>query len=228
MRIRMMLIALAAMGVLLCACHSTHTKEDTNKEDACAGNNEPADNADANNESKSPEDEEFCLLPPDARPEGLAGKIAVGDTPPDFKLKDPNTGKEVMLSSLKGKTVLLFFWASWCPYCKKAFSADGPMNALTNDAVKPDSGLIIINVGTDVDDTEVSQEAFLKTNGVKSISTHDDDGLEKKYGVLGIPTAVVIGREGKIITFGSYRPKEYREPLLEYLKQECVSNPEGS
>ena len=223
------------MAFLLCACHSTKADKDSaeNKagNEASAPENKAADNkpVESSEVSNEPDNEEFCLLPPEARPADLNDKIEVGQVAPDFQLKDPATGKDVKLSDYRGKTVLLFFWASWCPYCKMAFAPKGSMNKLTREiADDPDSNLVVINVGSDVDDTVDNQEAFLKTNEVSAISTHDDGSkLESTYGILGVPTCVVIGREGKILTFGSYRKSKYSDPLLEYLRQECINKPEG-
>jgi peroxiredoxin len=224
MRTRTIFLSLAVVALLLSACKSTASGNQPAKGDNTANSN-AADNSELDNN----DEDEYCLLPPDARPDDMADKITIGDEAPDFKLNDPHSGKQVALADLRGKTVLLFFWASWCPYCKTALKPEGPMNDLIADAAKDGSGLTVINIGTSTDDNASSQKAFLKTNDVKAISTHDEGGkLEKTYGVLGVPTAVVIGKEGKILTYGSYQNKEYRKLLLEYLRQECVSNPEGS
>lgn len=233
---RLQLFALAGVLSLLCACHSTHKDHDNSKVDNSAANeestppdnNEPA-NTEPANEVSDPDNEEFCLLPPEARPQDLNDKIEVGQVAPDFKLNDPKTGEEVKLSFYRGKTVLLFFWASWCPYCKMAYKPKGSMNKLSQEVVDAnDPGLVLINIGTSIDDTAETQEAFFKSNEVKAISTHDEGNkLESTYGILGVPTCVVIGKDGKILTFGSYRVGKYSQQLLEYVRQECIEKPEG-
>lgn len=237
MRIHASLIALALAGAVLAGCHTTQGKADNQP----AANNAKSENKPA--ENKPPENkpdntakadnnkgDEFCLLPPEARPGDLNGKIAVGDQAPDFTLKDPKSGKQVKLSSFRGKTVLLFFWASWCPYCKAAFGHNGSMNLLTNDvAADADSSLVVIDIGTGSDDTAAKQQAFLKAKEINTVSTYDKDSkVEGLYGIRGVPTAVVLDKDGKVLTFGSYRPDEYAKPLIEYLRQSCIENPEGS
>lgn len=168
---------------------------------------------------------EFCLLPPRAQDGDLSSSLKTGEMAPDFNLVDSQTGEDVKLSDYRGKTVLLFFWASWCPTCKMACRKRGSlwkmMNVIDDN---PDSNVMILGVGTGTDDNPDTQNAFLETNGCTWVSTHDgSNDVEGEYGVLGVPTCVVVGSDGKILTFGRYE-RDYRDSVLEYLKQSCVQD----
>ncbi|MCA8916672.1 MAG: TlpA family protein disulfide reductase [Planctomycetes bacterium] len=234
MRTRFMLSLIAVVLLVVAGCHSTGSEGDggaANKE--TVGENKPAENTADNSTKEQPKEEpkedEFCLLPPEPQDEELAGKIEVGQDAIDFAMTDSLTGKEFKISDFKGKTVLLFFWASWCPYCKMAFRAKGSLNKFWKELDSTSSAsLVIIGIGTGTDDTDENQKAFLKTNEATFLSMHDGNRkIEQAYGVLGMPTCVVIGREGKILTYGSYRYSDYSDKLLEYLRQSCIQNPES-
>ena len=70
---------------------------------------------------------------------------------PEFSLKDIN-GREFTLSSLKGKVILLNFWATWCPPCKEEMPA---FNRLYNDMKS--HGLVVIAISTDKSMKEVKK-----------------------------------------------------------------------
>ncbi|MCC7509123.1 MAG: TlpA family protein disulfide reductase [Planctomycetes bacterium] len=236
MQYRLWLIPVAVLCVLFLVAGCRNTKAKGNSEsNACSGevtkpeNKPPENKAPENKEPEiDPETGEVCLLPPAALPDDLGGLLKVGETPPEITLTDTRTGKEVKLSAMKGKTVLLFFWASWCPTCKMACRKNGSLWKMMKVIDEsPDSNVMILGIGTGSDDNADSQKAFLDSNECTWTSTFDaGNKVEEKYGVLGVPTAVVVGSDGKILTFGRYE-RDWRDRLLEYLKQECVQKPEG-
>jgi len=116
---------------------------------------------------------------------------SVGAKAPDFTLKDIS-GKEVSLSSFKGKPVLLNFWATWCPYCRRERAH---LNALYKDY--RDKGLIILSVSTDQSADRV--KAFLKDTPAEFIVLSDSSGAAATlYSVGGLPTSYLIDRGGVI------------------------------
>lgn len=216
--------------LMLAGCKNTHKR---NSPQANGETTQPKTNTDkpANTTDKpkdpqpepEPENGDVCLLPPAAQASDLGGLLKTGAAPPEIALTDTRTGKSVKLSDFKGKTVLLFFWASWCPTCKMACRKNGSLWKLMKVIdTEASSQVLILGVGTGSDDNPDSQNAFLDSNECTWISTHDaGNKVEDAYGVLGVPTAVVIGKDGNVLTFGRYERK-WRDDLLEYLKQECV------
>src|SRR5690349_1339226 len=124
----------------------------------------------------------ILTCPADAKPANL-----------DFTLKDVE-GKDVSLQSLKGKVVLLDFWATWCGPCK----VEIPHFIEFQQKYGP-RGLQV--VGISVDDTAEKLEPYvrdMKMNyPVLQGLNHDD--VQDAYGpILGIPVSVLISREGKV------------------------------
>lgn len=114
-----------------------------------------------------------------------------GKSAPDFTLADLS-GKEVTLSSFKGKAVLLNFWATWCPYCRKERAH---LDALSREY--RDKGLIILSVATDHSVSTV--KSFMKKTPVDFIVLSDSKGsVSSEYGVSGFPTSFLIDSNGMI------------------------------
>src|SRR5262245_14348521 len=87
----------------------------------------------------------------------VAGAAASGDRAPDFTLRDTK-GNTVKLSSLRGKVVVLDFWASWCGPCKKELPALAGLSKKWAQAGKP---VAVVTVNIDKD--RANAEKFLTT-----------------------------------------------------------------
>ncbi len=204
------------------------TESSSGKTESGTGKTDPGTGSTGKASVVDPETGEICLLPPEPVEDDLSGKLTVGKPAPDFALTDARSGNTVKLADYKGKTVMLFFWASWCPTCKMACRSGGSLNNFWKVMEEtPDSQVAIVGIGSGTDDNAGSQKAFLDTHSAPWASAFDDgNSVERKYGVRGVPTVVVVGKDGTVLTYGRYERK-YRDDLLEYLKQECTMKPEG-
>lgn len=122
---------------------------------------------------------------------GTPGLLSLGTSAPDWTLKTP-TGDDVKLSSLKGKVVVMDFWATWCPPCKKAM----PMVQKLHEKFGKDNvqvyGLSTWERGGD-------PAKFMADNKYSYGLLVKSDDVAKAYKVTGIPTFYVIGKDGKIL-----------------------------
>lgn len=120
-----------------------------------------------------------------------SGLIGVGETAPDWALKDAQ-GKVHRLSDYKGKVVVLDFWATWCGPCKKAM----PSVQKVHEKFK-DKGVVVIGVATWEKDGDPA--AYMKEKGFNYNLLLKGDDVAKSYRVKGIPTFYIIGGDGKVV-----------------------------
>ena len=112
---------------------------------------------------------------------------------PDFTLNTID-GKEAKLSAQQGKVVLLDFWATWCPPCRKALPH---VQKLSADKELAEKGLVVwaVNVG----ETKEKANAFLEKNAYTfAVPLDATKDAMKAYGISGIPTQIVVGKDGKV------------------------------
>ncbi len=122
--------------------------------------------------------------------------VKPGTPAPDFKMKTPE-GKTIQLSKYaKGKTVVLDFWASWCPDCRK----DAPEVVRMYEAYRQYGVEFIgISMDTDVEAWKKAIEKFgIKYPQVSELKKFKETDIAKAYGVNWIPSMVVIGEDGKV------------------------------
>jgi len=120
---------------------------------------------------------------------------AVGSQAPDFTLKVARgKGKMVQLSSLKGKAVLVNFWATYCGPCK----IEMPWLVELQTKYGPE-GLQIIGVSMD-DEDEKAVDAFARKMGVNYPVLMGTEHVADLYGGIdGLPMSFFVDREGKIV-----------------------------
>jgi len=135
-------------------------------------------------------------------PEGGAGAAIPGaSTGPaaDFTLPDLDD-RPVTLGQFLGKTpVLLVFWATWCPECKAAIPE---INSLTTGPLAEKLQIF----GLDYRETREKVALAVKSRGIRYPVLLDERGqAARAYGIVGIPTYVLIDRRGNVA---------YREHVL--------------
>lgn len=133
-----------------------------------------------------------------------------GQAAPEFNL--PGRANPVKLSDFKGKTVYLDFWASWCGPCRQSFPWMNDMQSRYGD-----KGLQI--VGVNVDQNSNDAKAFLKGNPASFEVAFDAEGkTPASYGIMGMPTSILIGPDGKVLLTHSGFRSEEREELERLIK----------
>ena len=125
-------------------------------------------------------------------------KTSVGVEAPDFTMNDPED-KPVKLSSLRGKVVMIDFWASWCAPCRQ----ENP-NVVKLYNQYHAKGFEIIGVSLDKDKTNWIQA--IKDDQLSWIHVSDlqywQNAVARLYGVNAIPQTYLLDKDGKIIAKG--------------------------
>jgi peroxiredoxin len=115
----------------------------------------------------------------------------LGKAAPEFTLKDVE-GREMTLASLRGKPVLLDFWATWCEPCRQAT----PHIQTLHDQFK-DKGLMVIGIDTN-EEAEQASKYFADQKYTFANLLGSGNDVIKNYGANGIPLVVLIDKDGVV------------------------------
>jgi len=102
-------------------------------------------------------------------------------------------GKPISLSDYQGKPVILHFWATWCPYCKKL-----QPKLVELQKKYQSSGVEIVSISFNEDDDARPQDE-INHRGYDFITAVNGESVASQYGVRGTPTTFFINRQGQAI-----------------------------
>lgn len=119
--------------------------------------------------------------------------IHAGDMAPDFTVEMLD-GSKVTLSELRGKVVLVGFWATWCPPCRQELSH------MQKDVIDRFAGkdLVVLPISRG-EKRKTVEEYIAKMGYTFPIGLDGDQSIYKKYATNYIPRSFVVGRDGKVV-----------------------------
>jgi thiol-disulfide isomerase/thioredoxin len=138
---------------------------------------------------------------------------AKNDIAPNWQLKT-QAGESISLSDYQSKPVILHFWATWCPYCKKL----QPKLVELEEKYK-NTGIEIVAISFNEDEGVKPQDSIAE-RGYRFITAVDGDKVALQYGVKGTPTTYFINRHGKVIFKST--SSDINDPRLELAVKEIV------
>lgn len=124
----------------------------------------------------------------------IQAQLKIGDSIPNLQLMNTKN-EEILISSFKGKLVLIDFWASWCAPCRKANKKMVQLHATSYNRIE------IIGISLDKDRSKWI--AAIEKDKIKYTQLIDPNGFDAKtaliFGVEELPTTYLFNNDGKLI-----------------------------
>jgi len=120
-------------------------------------------------------------------------EVAEGIRAPKLDVVDVRSGQAIDITHLKGKVILVNFWASWCPPCKEEMPS---IEALYKEIMKNDAFRMITILYKD--DAKTASD-YMRANGYTFPLFTDNDGVSaQRYGVTGVPETYLVDKKGAL------------------------------
>jgi thiol-disulfide isomerase/thioredoxin len=142
-------------------------------------------------------------------------------TAPKLKLLNMD-GQEVNLEKLRGQVVLVNFWATWCPPCRREMPS---LQRLWQKLGKSELQIVAVNVGEDAD-TVLGFMGTLDDSPTFPIVFDKDSAVLRAWPVKGLPTTFLIDRKGRII-YRAIGGREFDSPESIRLITELLASKSG-
>jgi thiol-disulfide isomerase/thioredoxin len=179
-------VLLLSLGLVLCITTGCKKKDTTSDNPPTVTTEQPA--------PKAAQTEEKAQAPVTIKPAPDENTIAEGHAFPPLEFTSLS-GEQVNLASLKGKVVLIDFWATWC----------GPCRGVMPDLVETykqyhDQGFEIIGINLDKDKAQL--EKYMQDTGITWRQYFDglmwNNKIAGRFGVRGIPHIVIVDKNGVV------------------------------
>ncbi|MEI6213828.1 MAG: TlpA disulfide reductase family protein [Desulfuromonadales bacterium] len=125
---------------------------------------------------------------------GAASVIREGSQAPDIGVTSVSDDSVLKLSSLKGKVVLLNFWATWCPPCREEIPS---MMKLQKSMTGKPFQMMAVSID---EGGKTAINSFFKESGFSLPTYLDSSGTAQKlYGLTGVPESFIIDKQGVLV-----------------------------
>ncbi len=153
---------------------------------------------------------------PGYSPLTLLSPVAAKPTAPDFTLPD-SEGQSVKLSDLRGKVIVLNFWATWCPPCREEMPS---MQTLWESFKGKDFELLAVNVGEDEDMVFAFRHELSKALKFP-ILLDQQSQVARMYPIRGLPTTYVLDKQGRIV-YQAVGGRDWNSDEIKQLLRELI------
>lgn len=151
----------------------------------------------------------------------------LNDLDPNASVTDPMgftitglDGQKLVLGSLKGKVVILDFWATWCGPCR----IQHPMYDQVKEKFKDRADVVLLSIDADEDRNLVAP--FLDQQKWSKSRVYFEDGLQRLLNVSEIPTTIVFDKQGRVASrMNGFLPDRFVEQLSERIQSALAEAP---